>query len=116
MSHEIQEVEVDESQEAKREDLELYRPERVKIEEATVDIVASISDYQLIRTADGGFALTGHVTNHPIREFDPNVRQQTSAIKLFDESQGIAVTENTGYKLVNRLGEPPLKVTSDASA
>ena len=61
MSHEIQEVEVDESQEQKREDLELYRPTRVVIEENTTDIVAEIHDYELIRTASGNFALLGKI-------------------------------------------------------
>jgi len=111
MSHEIQEVEVDESQEQKREDLELYRPERVVLEEdTTVDIVAEIHDYVLTRRSDGAFALMGKVKNHPRQaEFTTEV-QQTSAITLFDETKGIAITKNTGYRLINRAGEPPLKV------
>lgn len=46
-----------------------------------------------------GNCLWGNVSEHSVREFDPNNVQRTSNLVNFDEEAGIAETENTHYIL-----------------
>lgn len=46
-----------------------------------------------------GNCLWGNVSEHSVREFDPNNVQRTSNLVNFDEEAGVAETENTHYIL-----------------
>jgi len=53
-----------------------------------------------------GNCLWGNVTEHSVRQFDPDNLQRTSDIVRIDEEAGIAETLNTHYTLGNKQEEP----------
>ena len=55
-----------------------------------------------------GNCLWGKVTEHTLREFDPNNIQRTSQLVSIDKDKGVAETENTRYKLGVKERKPLL--------
>lgn len=52
-----------------------------------------------------GNCLWGNVTEHTVREFDPDNLQRTSDLVSIDEEKGVAETENTHYRLGTKSKE-----------